>query len=535
MAEQRKQSQHAEHDGANRASRASTDQSGRRSGGHAQAGQRPHAQGTCRNARHAAGHSGQARQQRSSRDRERQAQRPAKSRAQRKGATRTQPHSAQPHAQRHGAIPVPAIVGAVAALVLVMAGVVFACTRLNGSVENAQRSDAEASVAQSDQSAEPSSTATTSQKPAKVSFCAVGDNLINEGGDYTADLLGLADSWSGEAGDGKYDFSPLYDQVRDVISSYDIALINQETVLGGRDDFEYQGYPSYNTPDSMAKAVANAGFDVVNFNSNHSYDIGAAAIEHAQKVWAKQTQVSVIGSYEDEEDRNNIRVVEHDGMKIAFLSYSYGQNGYDQSDLPNDYYAVPFDKAKMKEEVAAAKELADAVVVYMHWGDENTHELNEQQRDYASYLAGLGVDLTIGSHAHVIQPVAYVSRGTQSNEESSTDSDDDAMLCVYGLGDFVSGYTLPKTILSGMFTCDFVRDEDGKVTVQNPVWHGLVEHNEGDEDAVYLLSEYTQKQAESNTLLARVGENDSYTTSDPLAWAKQTTRDVIGDVIDVDV
>lgn len=530
MAEQRKQSQHARHEDANR---ANTNQSGRRSSGNARTGQRPtKKQGAQRSARHAASHSGQARQQRSSREHGGTAQRQAKAHARRQAAPHTQRHGTRPSQQRRNTIPVPAIVGAVAAFMLLVAAVVFACTRLNAGNADAQRVDSSASSTQSaDQSA---ATSTTAQQPAKVSFCAVGDNLINEGGDYTADLLGLADAWSGEAGDGKYDFSPLYDQVRDAISSYDIALINQETVLGGKDDFEYQGYPSYNTPDSMAKAVADAGFDVVNFNSNHSYDIGASAIEHAQKVWAKQTQVSVIGSYEDEEDRENIRVIERDGMKIAFLSYSYGQNGYEQSDLPNDYYAVPFDKTKMKEEVTAAKELADAVVVYMHWGDENTHELNDQQRDYASYLAGLGVDLVVGSHAHVIQPVAYVARGIQSTDESSANSDD-AMLCVYGLGDFVSGYTLPKTILSGMFTCDFVRDEDGKVTVQNPVWHGLVEHNEGDEDAVYLLSEYTQKQAESNTLLARVGENDSYTTSDPLAWAKQTTRDVIGDVIDVDV
>jgi hypothetical protein len=111
----------------------------------------------------------------------------------------------------------------------------------------------------------------------------------------------------------------------------------------------------------------------------------------------------------------------------------------------------------------------------------------------------------------------------------------DDMLCVYGLGDFVSGYTLPKTILSGMFTCDFVRDEVGKVTVQNPVWHGVVEHCEGDSDAVYLLSDYGDDLAQRNTLLARVGENDEYTTSDPLEWAQQTTLDVVGDVIPVEV
>lgn len=371
-------------------------------------------------------------------------------------------------------------------------------------------------------------------KAGKVSFCAVGDNLINESGDYTADLLGLADAWSGETGDGAYDFSPFYAQLKKKISSYDIALINQETVLGGTDEFDYQGYPSYNTPDEVAQAVADAGFDVVNCNTNHTYDMGANAIEHAQEVWGEQKGVSVIGSYTSEKDRSNIRVVEKDGIKIAFLSYCYGQNGYEQDDLPNDYYAVPFDKAKMKEEVAAAKKKADVVVVYMHWGDENTHDVSDEQEQYASYLAGLGVDLVVGSHSHVIQPVRYVARGIKSTDDSVANTAD-SMLCVYGLGDFLSGYTLPKTILSGMFTCDFVRDSKGNVTIQNPVWHGLVEHNEGDTDEVWLLSEYTQEQAESNTLLARVGENDEYSTSDPLAWAKQLTVDVVGDDIEVEV
>ena len=194
----------------------------------------------------------------------------------------------------------------------------------------------------------------------------------------------------------------------------------------------------------------------------------------------------------------------------------------------------------------------------MHWGDENTHELSEEQREYASYLASLGVDLTIGSHAHVIQPVEYVSRSKYSSygddedadagtDDESTESEDSStkksskandsnkMLCVYGLGDFVSGYTLPKTILSGMFSCDFVRDAKGKVSIKNPVWHGLVEHYDGDTDAVYLLSDYTDELAQSNVLLARVGENEEYTTSDPLEWAQQTTQDVIDDVIKVEV
>ena len=365
-----------------------------------------------------------------------------------------------------------------------------------------------------------------------VSFCAVGDNLMNGEGDYTVDLLGMADAWSGETGDLEYDFSPLYKNIKKKVSSYDIAFISQETTLGGHDGFDYTGYPTYNTPDSLATAVAGAGFDVVNCNTNHTWDTWENSIKHSQGVWAAQEGVTVVGSYASQKDRENIRVLDRNGIKIAFLSYCYGQNGLEQDDLPNDYYAAAFDKDTMRKEIAQAKELADAVVVYMHWGVENDHGLSEEQLDYASFLAGCGVDLTIGSHAHVIQPVQYVARGIRTTDGSGADASN-GMLCVYGLGDFVSGYTLPKAILSGMFTCDFVRGADGEVTIQNPEWHGVVEHCENGEDSVYLLEDYTQELAEANQLLARVGENEEYTTTDPLEWARQTTRDVVGDAIPI--
>ena len=368
--------------------------------------------------------------------------------------------------------------------------------------------------------------------PRRVSFCAVGDNLINAEGEYTVDLLGLADSWDGQVEDGSFDFTPLYEKIKPTISAYDIALVNQETVLGGTGSFKYQGFPSYNTPDEVAPALADAGFDVVNCNTNHTYDLWTDAIEHAQAVWANEGGVSVIGSYASEADRSNIRVIEANGLKVAFLSYSYGQNGYTQDELPNDYYAAPIDRDKMRTEIEAAQEIADAVVVYMHWGDEDSFELNEEQRDISAFLAGMGVDLTIGSHAHVIQPVSYVTRGIPTTDGSGANASN-GMLCVYGLGDFVSGYTLPKNVLSGMFTCDIVASESGKVTIENPLWHALIEHNEGDTDAVYELIGYTEEMAQRNRLLDRAGEDGEGVADDRLSWARATTQEVVGDAIEI--
>ena len=253
-----------------------------------------------------------------------------------------------------------------------------------------------------------------------VTFAAFGDNLAND------NILAFADAWGGSGeGDGVYDFAPLYQNVRDEIASYDIAFVNQETTLGGTggDEREWSGYPSYNTPDSMADALVGAGFRVINTNSNHTYDWWTDAIKYAQKLWNGYGGVLTIGSYEDQRDRDTIRVVECNGVRLAFLSYSYGQNGYEQSDLPNDYYAVPFSEAALKKDVEAAREVADVVVVYLHAGTEYTNEPDEDQVAWAQACANNNVDLVIGSHVHVIQPMRWLDR-----------ADGGKMLAVYGMG-----------------------------------------------------------------------------------------------------
>lgn len=354
---------------------------------------------------------------------------------------------------------------------------------------------------------------TTKSGKGHVTFAAVGDNLANE------NILTLADGWAGELSDGTYDFAPLYDNMRDEIASYDIAFINQETTLGGLNEgnFEWSGYPSYNTPDSMANAVLDAGFKVINTNSNHTYDWWTTAIEHAQKLWNSKDSALTIGSYQDQKDRDTIRVVECNGVRIAFLSYSYGQNGYEQSDLPNTYYAVPFSEDALAKDVTTARKAADVVVVYLHAGTEYTNEPDEYQVAWAQACADNNVDLVIGSHVHVIQPMRYLTR-----------ADGKKMLTVFGLGDFVSGYeNYPDTILSGEFSCEFVVGKNGAVAVKNVVWHPLIEHREGNVDTVYLLRDYTSEMAGKNELLSGV--------EGPYDWIIETTRRVIGDDYSVDI
>ena len=418
---------------------------------------------------------------------------------------------------------------AVVLLVLIVRGVSGCVAGLVKPREEPEPVAATTSVAATTEpaSADPTAPATkvldagrrTASGEGRMSFSAVGDNLINE------NLLGLADSWAGSTGDGEYDFTPFYREVKPFIQDQcDVSFVNQETTLGGTDRFDYMGYPSYNTPDSMADAVADTGWRIVATNSNHTYDTWTPSIEHAQEVWNSRTGLVTIGSYASEEDRATVRVVECNGIKVAALSYSYGQNGYEQSDLPNDYSAVPYDADRLKEEVAQARKVADVVLVYMHWGAEYKNEPSDEQREMAQVCADAGVDVVIGSHVHVIQPVEWVSR-----------SGGGKMLCAYGLGDFLAGYgNNPDCIMSGMITFDFVRTEEegdnvgpGGIAVENVVWHPLVEHMVGDTDVVRFVKGYSDEDARANELLS--------TLDDPHAWLIDQTREVIGDDVTIDV
>lgn len=379
----------------------------------------------------------------------------------------------------------------------------------------------------------------------RVSFSAVGDNLFNE------NLLDIADAAAGVAGDGKYGFDGFYRKIKKKIASYDISFVNQETTLGGPDRYGYNGYPSYNTPDALAPVVAKVGWDVVNTNSNHTYDTWVPAIEHAQGVWnGLRDKLLTIGSFANEADRQAPRIVSCNGLRIAFLSYSYGQNGYTQADLPNAYFAVPYDVEVMREDVVRSRAFADAVVVYLHAGIEYEHEPSETQRQWAQECVDAGVDLVIGSHVHVIQSMELLEAPDGQN-----------VLAVYGLGDFLSGYhNNPDTIMSGLFSCVFERvDASGtqakgegganrdeskdaaaekeanvdpafpprRVRVTKATWTPLIEHWENGDSTVRTVKGYADELARRNELLAG--------PPDPLGWIRDTTNRVIGEDFEIDM
>lgn len=280
----------------------------------------------------------------------------------------------------------------------------------------------------------------------RLSFVACGDNIVYYGNVREALEIG---------GDGGMDFRYSYERIRDTVQQADIAFINQENIMTRRYPLSY--YPCFNVPVEVGEAVIDTGFDIVNLANNHMLDKSELGLRDAIAYW-RNSGLFTVGDYLSEEEYNTVRVYEKDGVRIAFLSYTYGTNGLklpassdvvvpylftdEVNDIPNE--------ATLRRQVAAAKEAADLVFVSVHWGWENTMRPTAGQRNCAQLFADLGVDAVIGHHPHVIQPIEWLE-GAGGNRT----------LCVYSLGNLMAEMASDYNMVGGILSFDIVKDSDG--------------------------------------------------------------------------
>lgn len=339
----------------------------------------------------------------------------------------------------------------------------------------------------------------------RVSFMGVGDNLIHTGIFEEAQLE-----------DGTFDFKPMFENVSADIEAADLAFINQETLLGG-DEFGFSGYPAFNTPSDMAENLNELGFDLVNGASNHSLDKGKKGVMNTLEIWDEQENMVFTGVFDSQEERDSIPVIERDGVTFSFLAYTYGTNGIE----PDVAYRLNyFEEALITQDIERAKEVSDFVIVSAHWGEEHMLEPNEFQKEYAQLFTDLGVDVVIGTHPHVIQPVEWME-GENGNQT----------LIVYSLGNFLSAMSTgtENNMLGGMISFDFVLTEEEK-TIENVKWDGVVMHYKGTNTdsgdsrrdfKIYQLDEYTKELANQHTLNSSQGKQLSKES------LQQTTETII--------
>lgn len=317
-----------------------------------------------------------------------------------------------------------------------------------------------------------------------ISFFAVGDNLIHD------QILDYA-----EFADGEFDFTPIYENFADDIANTDLSYINQESIIGG-DELGFSGYPAFNTPSAMAENLVDLGFNVVTGSNNHTLDKGTRGVLDTVEIWADyQDDTLFTGVFDSQEMRDEIPVIEVDGMSFSVLTYTYGTNGIEPEE---PYFLNYFDRELITNDVKRAQELSDFVIVAAHWGDEHTFEANEMQQEYAQLFADLDVDLVVGNHSHTIQPIEWI-----------TGEDGDETLVIYSLGNFLAATTSDINLLGGSVSLNFVEDEDGSSYIDNVAFEPHVIHYEegvsGDIETrtdfkLYKLDEYPDELAAQHAL-----------------------------------
>ena len=283
------------------------------------------------------------------------------------------------------------------------------------------------------------------KKEYKTNLVMVGDALIHGIVYETAHRYANYDG---------YDFKPMLKYTKEIVKDYDLAYYNQETILGGK-ELGLATYPQFNSPYEVGDAFIDAGFNLVSLATNHTMDnylrTNGKTITNSVNYWKEHKDtVLAAGSYTSFEDRDEVIIKEINGIKYGFLSYTTYTNGLI---VPKgkEYLVNVYDKDLIKEEIERYRDKVDLLMVAMHWGEEYmTYPVNSQ-KEIAKYLSSLGVDLIIGCHPHVIEPIEYIGD----------------TLVIYSLGNFVSSQVGVERLTGLMAAVDIIKTEyHGKTTLE---------------------------------------------------------------------
>lgn len=246
-----------------------------------------------------------------------------------------------------------------------------------------------------------------------------------------------------------YDFSYVFTDIKEYINSADIAVGNLETTFAGKER-GYSNYPRFNTPEQLAINLKDFGIDVVTTANNHCMDTNYEGLVSTLK-YLDEAGISHTGTNDTAEKQNEILIKDINGIKIAFLSFTYGTNGIP---VPTDKsYAVNLiDEELLLKQINLAKEQEpDLICASMHWGIEYQLKQNSEQEKLAELLFNNGVDIILGSHPHVLQPMekraVTLDDGTEKN-----------CFVIYSLGNFMSGQTKANTRNSVILNIDITKE-----------------------------------------------------------------------------
>lgn len=305
--------------------------------------------------------------------------------------------------------------------------------------------------------------------------------------------------------DGTYDFNFIFRFITDEISAFDYAVANLETTLNGA---PYTGHPHFNSPDSLVDAVKNGGFDMLLTANNHSYDTTLNGMKRTLEV-VREKGLDTLGTYLSS-DETKYTIKDINGIQIGMLCYTFADSvTSDGRPVLNNNSAVKekgivnyFTYKKLdtfySEVESYLKEMeeagAEATMLYIHWGKEYEIEANDTQKEMAQKLCDLGIDVILGGHPHVVQPIELLESTTGNGHKT---------VCIYSMGNAVSNQRIAQMDLKTghtedgvVFSVTFEKYSDGNVYLQAvnalPTWVNLRPVSDTKKEFNILPLDYTK-------------------------------------------
>ena len=406
----------------------------------------------------------------------------------------------------------------IAVVVLLFVGVILSVTGKNKKSDSSG-SDSTAKVASESSSGGKSSSGESSSKPdnsptpvptatpsptptpapVSATIVAVGDDLMHQGV-YN----------SGKSG-GTYNFDHIFKDTAYLLADADIKIMNQETIFGGNEK-GLSSYPLFNSPVEMSDALVKAGYNVITHATNHARDMGIDGLLYCAKYWKEHhPETLVVGIYETEEEQKQIPIMIVNGIKFAILNYTYSHNSaiwkkdcdghlnmlcaFNPDTREIDFNTI---NPQVLEDIKKAETMADFTIVCPHWGQEYYDTQRPQQENFAKQMTEAGADLIIGTHPHVIEPVAWIE--AENGNKS---------LCYYSLGNFTSTQDEWVRILGGMAKLTVIKDGSGTyIDPESARAIPIVNHYTSPGNlvkGVYSLKNYTADLAAKHGLKPRKG------------------------------
>lgn len=320
----------------------------------------------------------------------------------------------------------------------------------------------------------------------------------------TGDLLMHLTVVNATAVEGGYDFAPIFTFFKDYVQAADLAAANLETTLAGLGNgYKYSGYPRFNCPDDIVTGAKNAGFDLLLTANNHAYDTSTTGLTRTVDV-IKEKGLLYLGT-KDTADEPDFMMAEQGGIRLGLMCYTYETNSEPDKKAPNgltmktadaplmntfDYTNLEMFYQQIRQSLAQMKQQgANASVLFIHWGNEYQTKQNAKQTEIAQALCDLGVDVIIGGHPHVVQPVDLLTSTKDENHKT---------VCLYSMGNAVSNQRRANMNLKTghtedgvLFSVTFARYTDGTVILESadllPTWVNMDIHPETGKKAYMIL------------------------------------------------